>query len=335
MKKNSSRWLAIFVFAVMAMAPMIANLLNQPYYITFFSRIMIFGLAALSLNLVLGFGGLTSLGHAAFMGVGAYCVGLLMHYGVTNGFIHFTVVMILGAIIALLIGSICLRTSGLAFIMLTLAFAQLLFFIGTGLKQYGGDDGFSFRGRSDFGPLGSLSNETTLYYFILGWLLLATVIVSLVVNSRFGMALRGIKSNESRMTSIGLHPYRYKLVAFVISGTMCSVAGGLLANLTQFVSPSYTHWSRSAELLLMVLLGGMSSIMGPLAGAAVFMVLEDILGNITIHWQAPMGLILMLIVIYARNGLSDITDLLSGLFRRIKGSTTLGGENLQSSARVD
>ncbi|MDO8770913.1 MAG: branched-chain amino acid ABC transporter permease [Burkholderiaceae bacterium] len=333
MTKNSRRWLPIVVFGVLAAAPMIAHLLNQAYYITFLSRVMIFGLAALSLNLVLGFGGLTSLGHAAFMGVGAYCVGLLMQYGVTNGFVHFTVVMVLGALIALLIGSICLRTSGLAFIMLTLAFAQLLFFIGTGLKQYGGDDGFSFRGRSDFGLLGSLGNETALYYFILGWLALATFIVARVVDSRFGMALRGIKSNEARMTSIGLHPYRYKLVAFVISGTICSVAGGLLANLAQFVSPSYTHWSRSAEMLLMVLLGGMSSIMGPLAGAAVFMVLEDVLGHFTIHWQAPMGLILMLIVIYARNGLSDIGELLAGLVRRLRGGASGGVGRSQASAQ--
>jgi branched-chain amino acid transport system permease protein len=298
--------LAVLVFVLLAAAPGAAMLLGQPYYLTFLSRVMIFAMAALGLNLVLGFGGMTSLGHAAFFGIGAYVVGLMMHHGISNGFAHFALVLAIGALGALAIGAVCLRTGGLSFIMLTLAFAQLLYFIGSGLKPYGGDDGFSFRGRSEFFGTAVLNGEVPLYYFILGWLALATFSVQRIVRSRFGMALQGIKSNEARAASIGLNAYRYKLVAFVISGAICAVAGGLLANLSQFVSPSYMHWSRSAEMLMMILLGGISTVLGPLAGAAMMMFLEEGLGHITKHWQAPMGIILMLVVMFARNGLAEL-----------------------------
>ena len=296
----------IALFVILALVPPVALALHQPYYLTFLSRVMIFGLAALSLNLILGFGGMTSLGHAAFLGVGAYTVGLLIQGGVTNGFVHFAAAIVFGALVALVIGAVCLRTGGLSFIMLTLASAQLLYFIATGLKQYGGDDGFSFRGRSDFGLGFSLADDATLYWFILGWLALATLIVHRTVHSRFGLALRGIRSNETRIASIGLHAYRYKLAAFVLSGTICAVAGALLANLAQFVSPSYMHWARSAELLLMVLLGGMGSVIGPIAGAAVFMFLEEGLALVTPHWPVLMGAILIAVVLYARNGLAEL-----------------------------
>lgn len=306
MRRASSLRLAVLLFVVLALVPPIALALHQPYYLTFLSRVMIFGLAALSLNLILGFGGMTSLGHAAFLGVGAYTVGLLIQNGVTNGFVHFGAAIAFGAIAALVIGAVCLRTGGLSFIMLTLASAQLLFFIATGLKQYGGDDGFSFRGRSDFGAWMSLGNDATLYWFILGWLALASLIVHRTVHSRFGLTLRGIRSNETRIASIGLHAYRYKLAAFVLSGTLCAVAGALLANLAQFVSPSYMHWARSAELLLMVLLGGMSSVLGPLVSAAAFMFLEEGLGMVTPHWPLLMGAILVVVVMYARNGIVEL-----------------------------
>jgi branched-chain amino acid transport system permease protein len=283
--------------------------LGQPFYLTFMSRVMVFGLAAMGLNLVLGFGGMTSLGHAAFVGLGAYTVGLMMQWGVSDGFAHFAAVLLVGALASLAIGAVCLRTGGLSFIMLTLAFAQLLYFIFTGLKQYGGDDGFSFRGRSQFFGLPLLDGEVPLYYFILGWLVLAAVLLQRIVRSRFGMALQGIRSNEARAASIGLNTFRYKLAAFVISGVICAVAGGLLANLSQFVSPAYMHWSRSAELLLMVLLGGVSTVLGPLAGAVLLLFLEEGLSHLTQHWQAPMGIILVLVVMFARNGLADLARL--------------------------
>jgi branched-chain amino acid transport system permease protein len=307
----------VWLVLVLLLLPPVAHALNSGFYVSFATRVMIFGMAALSLNLVLGFGGMTSLGHAAFMGIGAYTVGLLMFHDVSNGYLHFAAAIALGAFVSLVIGAICLRTGGLSFIMLTLASAQLLYFIGSGLKQYGGDDGFSFKGRSDFGSWLSLDTPNALYFFVLAWLVLTAWIVRRVVQSRFGIALRGIKSNEARAVSIGVHAYRYRLAAFVLAGALSSVSGALLANLSQFVSPAYMHWSRSAELLLMVLLGGMSSVIGPLVGAAAFLLLEEGLGHLTKHWQAIMGLVLVVIVMYARNGLGD----LGRAFRRLRGAT--------------
>lgn len=299
---------AIILFSLLALLPAFALIMNETYYITLFSRVMVFALAALSLNLVVGFGGMTSLGHAAFLGIGAYTVGLLASNGVTNGLLHFASVLLFGALGALLIGAVCLRTNAMSFIMLTLASAQLLFFITTGLKQFGGDDGFSFRGRSQFGSLFSLDNDATLYYFILGWLMLSVFLVWRIVHSRFGLALGGIKNNEARIIALGMHAYRYKLTAFVISGALCAVAGALLANLSQFVSPSYIHWSRSAELLVMILIGGIGSVLGPILGAVVFICLEEGLSHVTQHWQAPMGIILVLIVIFAGKGFGGFSD---------------------------
>jgi branched-chain amino acid transport system permease protein len=307
----------VWLVLVLLILPAMAQTLDGGFYVTFVTRIMILGMAAVSLNLVLGFGGMTSLGHAAFMGIGAYTVGLMMESGVHNGYLHFAAAIALGSLASLVIGAICLRTSGLSFIMLTLASAQLLYFVGSGLKQYGGDDGFSFKGRSDFGALLPLDSATALYFFVLAWLVLTAWIVRRVVNSRFGIALRGIKSNEARAISIGVHAYRYRLAAFVLAGALASVSGALLANLSQFVSPAYMHWSRSAELLLMVMLGGMSTVIGPLVGAAAFLLLEEGLGTLTKHWQAIMGLVLVVIVMYARNGLGD----LGRVFRRLKGAT--------------
>lgn len=307
----------VWLVLVLLILPAVAHTLDGGFYVTFATRTMILGMAAVSLNLVLGFGGMTSLGHAAFMGIGAYTVGLMMESGVHNGYLHFAAAIALGSLASLVIGAICLRTSGLSFIMLTLASAQLLYFVGSGLKQYGGDDGFSFKGRSDFGALLPLDSATALYFFVLAWLVLTAWIVRRVVNSRFGIALRGIKSNEARAISIGVHAYRYRLAAFVLAGALASVSGALLANLSQFVSPAYMHWSRSAELLLMVMLGGMSTVIGPLVGAAAFLLLEEGLGTLTKHWQAIMGLVLVVIVMYARNGLGD----LGRVFRRLKGAT--------------
>ncbi|NDG42385.1 MAG: branched-chain amino acid ABC transporter permease [Betaproteobacteria bacterium] len=307
----------VWLVLVLLILPAMAQTLDGGFYVTFVTRIMILGMAAVSLNLVLGFGGMTSLGHAAFMGIGAFTVGLMMESGVHNGYLHFAAAIALGSLASLVIGAICLRTSGLSFIMLTLASAQLLYFVGSGLKQYGGDDGFSFKGRSDFGALLPLDSATALYFFVLAWLVLTAWIVRRVVNSRFGIALRGIKSNEARAISIGVHAYRYRLAAFVLAGALASVSGALLANLSQFVSPAYMHWSRSAELLLMVMLGGMSTVIGPLVGAAAFLLLEEGLGTLTKHWQAIMGLVLVVIVMYARNGLGD----LGRVFRRLKGAT--------------
>jgi branched-chain amino acid transport system permease protein len=288
----------------LALVPPMSMLIGEPFYIDLLARVMIFAIAAVSLNFILGFGGMASFGHAAFLGVGAYVVGLLIANGLTNGYLHLLIVVVVSALIAAFIGAVCLRTSGLYFIMITLAFAQFLYFVGVGLKQYGGDDGFTIRDHSDFGAWIPLSNDVVLYYLIWAVLALCLFLIYRLVASRFGMALRGTRSNERRMRSIGLPTYRYKLAAFVISGVLCAVAGALLANLTQFVSPAYMHWTRSGELLIMVIMGGMSSVFGPVLGATVYLLLEEGLSSFTEHWQAILGPILVLIVLFARNGLT-------------------------------
>src|SRR5579883_1644194 len=277
MRANRETVLCRAVMLALALVPPVTAYLHQPFYADVLARIMIFAIAAVSLNFILGFGGMVSFGHAAFLGIGAYVVGLSLANGLDNGFAHLALVVAVSAAAAFVIGAICLRTSGLYFIMITLALAQLLYFLGVGLKQYGGDDGFTFRGRSNFGAWLPLGNDVMLYYVIWAVLALSLFLIGRFVEARFGMALRGTRSNERRMRSLGLPTYRYKLAAFVIASILCAVAGALLANLTQFVSPAYMHWTRSGELLIMVIMGGMGSVFGPVLGAALYLLLEEVL----------------------------------------------------------
>jgi branched-chain amino acid transport system permease protein len=292
------------VMLALALVPPLAAAIGQGYFAETIARVMIFAIAAASLNFILGFGGMVSFGHAAFLGLGAYAVGMLLDAGIANGWLHLAVLLASGAAAALVIGAICLRTSGLYFIMITLALAQLLYFVAEGLKPYGGDDGFSFRGRSVLFPGFDLRDDTTFYYVVWAALALTLFLVHRVVDSRFGLALRGTRSNERRMRALGLPTYRYKLAAFVISGAMATVAGGLLANLTQFVSPAFMHWTRSGELLIMVIMGGMGSVFGPVLGAAAYLLLEEGLAGLTEHWQALLGPLLVLVVLFGKAGIA-------------------------------
>jgi len=290
----------IAIMAALALVPLAVG--GQPFYIALVSRVMIFGIAALSLNFIGGFGGMVSLGHAAFLGIGAYVVGIAIANGLTDGFAHLALVIVISAGVAAIIGALCLRTSGLHFLMITLAFAQLVYFIGVGLRQYGGDDGFSFHGHSEVGGLLDLGNPVTFYYLV--WLVLAACVFVIyrLVNSRFGLALQATRLNERRVRALGLPAYRYKLAAFVIAGTMCGIAGGLLANLTQFVSPDYMNWTQSGDLLVMVIAGGISSVIGPVLGAFLYLLLQIILSGYSEHWQIAMGPLLILLVLFAREG---------------------------------
>jgi branched-chain amino acid transport system permease protein len=306
MRDRAEVWLAVLSMLALALVPSITAALHQPFYVDLVARMMIFAIAAVSLNLILGFGGMVSFGHAAFMGLGAYVVGLAMANGFSNGWAQLALVVAVAAVAGFFIGAVCLRTNGLYFIMITLAFAQFLYFVGVGLKRYGGDDGFTFRGHSDFGAALSLDDDATLYYVIWAVLALTLILVGRFVRSRFGMALRGTRSNERRMRSLGLPTYRYQLAAFVISGVICALAGALLANLTQFVSPAYMHWTRSGELLIMVIMGGMASVFGPVLGATMFLLLEEVLSSLTEHWQVILGPILILIVLFAQGGLARL-----------------------------
>jgi len=296
--------------AALAAVPLVANALDQPFYIDLLRRVMIFAIAAISLNLILGYGGMVSFGHAAYLGIGGYAVGILMHYGITNGFVQLAVAVGASALVALAIGAVSIRTSGIYFIMITLAFTQMLYFLGISLDEFGGDDGMRLTTRSDFGGLIDLGNSTAFYYLVLVVMLACLYLVHRIVGSRFGMVIRAAKSNDARTRAIGFSPYPYRLAAFVIAGAMCGVAGLLLVNHTAYLTPDFMHWTRSGEIMFMVILGGMGTEIGPLLGALVLLVLEDTLSGVKgfagEHWQLFVGVFLVLVVLFARRGLAGL-----------------------------
>jgi branched-chain amino acid transport system permease protein len=300
----SGRYVAICVaLAGLALVPAVATVAEAPFYIGLFARIIVFAIAAVSLDLILGYGGLVSFGHAAYLGIGAFAVGILTYYGITDGIVHFATAFFAAAMAALVIGFVSLRTTGVYFIMITLAFGQMVYFVGIGLNEYGGDDGLNIARHSDFGAAFNLDRPVVSYYFAYGLLLLFLFLGNRIVRSRFGMLLQGVKSNERRMIALGFPTFRYKLIAFVMAGAVCGIAGALFANLTLFVSPSIMHWTRSGEIMMMVILGGLGSLIGPVFGAAAYLILESVLSRLTEHWQAVLGPILILVVLFSKTGL--------------------------------
>jgi len=299
---------ALVCLAALALVPVIAAAADAPYYVGLFARVMIFAIAAVSLDLILGYGGLVSFGHAAYLGIGAYAVGILSFHGIANGFVHFAVALVAASIAALVIGFVSLRTTGVYFIMITLAFGQMVYFLGVSLNQYGGDDGLNVSRHSDFGRLIDLDNPTILYYFVFGFLVLFLFVGGRIVRSRFGVLLLGIRSNERRMIALGFPVFRYKLTAFVIAGAVCGIAGALFANLTLFVSPSIMHWTRSGEIMMMVILGGIGTLIGPVLGAAAYLLLESVLSRWSEHWQAILGPLLITVVLFSKSGLVGLFD---------------------------
>ena len=278
--------------------------LDQPYLISLGSRVLIYGLAALSLDLIVGYGGMVSFGHAAFVGLGAYCVGTLAHLSAAWGdhaLVQWPMAMIVAALFALVIGALSLRTRGVSFIMITLAFAQMLYHLLVSLPAFGGQDGLSLRQRSRLPPI-DLNDDAGFYYVVLALVLAALVVLGRLVDSRFGVVLRGAKDNEARLAALGVPTTRYKLTAFVIAGALAGLAGALAANQTEFVGPSMLHWTRSGELLVIVILGGMGTLYGALAGAATLLVLEEVLSGLTEHWMIVLGPILIAVVLFARRG---------------------------------
>jgi branched-chain amino acid transport system permease protein len=302
-------WAAVVL--VLALLPPVAALLGQGFYVDLVRRIMIFAIAAASLNLILGYGGMVSFGHAAYLGVGGYAVAIFAFYGVNDGLLQWAVAIGASALVALAIGAVSIRTSGLYFIMITLAFTQMLYYLGISIEEYGGDDGIRLKTRSVL-PLVDLNDPLQFYYLVLALLLASVYIVHRLVNSRFGTALRAAKSNEARALAIGFSPYRYRLTAFVIAGAMGGLAGALLVNQVNFLTPEYMHWTRSGEIMFMVILGGMGTSAGPVLGSFALLLLEDILANwrdprwIGEHWQVILGPLLVLAVIFFRRGLAGI-----------------------------
>jgi len=299
------------LLAALVLLPLYSALSGDRFVVTLFTRIVILALAATSLNLILGYGGMMSFGHAAYLGLGGYAVGILAHEGAGSGFVQWPVALAVSALFALVVGALCLRTRGVYFIMITLAFSQMAYYVVSGLDRYGGDDGLTIYRRSQFAGL-NLSDRVLFYYLCLGLLLAGLYLTWRIVNSRFGFVIRGARSNEPRMRAIGFPTYRYKLVCFVIAGTMGGLAGALLANHTEFVSPSIMYWTRSGDLMVMVILGGMGSLFGPLFGSIVLLVLEEALSGITEYWQLVLGPLLLLVVLFARGG---IDGMLAGLRR--------------------
>jgi branched-chain amino acid transport system permease protein len=300
-----SRRLVVLVVVVgaLALVPPVAGVLSQPFYVDLFRRIMIFAIAAASLDLILGYGGMVSFGHALYLGLGGYAVGILAFHGVYDGFVQWTVALVGSAVIALAIGAVSLRTSGVSFIMITLAFAQMFYFLGISIETYGADNGMRLAARSRFGGLLDLRNPTAFYYLVLAILVVFVLAAERMLSARFGMVIRGARSNERRMRAIGFSTFRYRLTAFVMAGAMCGLAGALLANQTEYLTPDFMHWTRSGEIMFMVILGGMGTLLGPVVGAVVLLLLEDVLSAWTAHWQIILGPLLVLVVVFARRGL--------------------------------
>lgn len=277
LRKASALGGAALVLAF-ALLPWVAQALGESYYITFFTRVLVMALAAVGLNIALGYGGMVSFGHALYVGVGAYAVAILADAGVAGGGVQLAAALAVGVALSLGIGLVCLRTGGIAFIMITLAFAQMAYYIVISLKRYGGDDGIALSARSNWFGAG-LEDSTVFYYLVLAVLLAVLWGVARMSRSRFGWVVRGCKSNERRMAALGFPVLRYKLAAYVLSAQVCVLAGFLLANLARFASPSYLQWSLSGELIVMVVLGGIGTVFGPVVGATCLLVLEELLVN--------------------------------------------------------
>lgn len=315
--------LPVLLIAVFAAMPLIADLLGKNALQTLSSRILIYAMAAASLNLILGYGGMVSFGHAAFFGVGAYAVGILSHHaasevailglfpGTTQLLITLPVAMLMAGFAALLIGALSLRTGGVQFIMITLAFAQMIFFLFVSMTTYGGEDGIIMR-RANTLPGLNMRDKLTVYYVILAVAVLYFALMWRVVHSSFGQILKGIRQNERRMEAMGIATYRYKLYAFVLAGMGAGLAGALMANFLRFASPDMMHWTKSGELIIMVILGGLGTFFGPILGAAAFLILEFYLADWTEHWQLGLGIILLLVVLFTKGGILGLIERLKG-----------------------
>lgn len=298
--------ISIIVLLILLFAfPPVATFFGQEFYISFGSRLIIFALVASSLNLILGFGGMVSLGHAAYFGAGAYVVAILMYHDIASAWISWPAAVLLGAALAFLIGLVCLRTRGVYFIMITLAFAQMTYYIFVSLRSYGGDDGLAITKRSTLGV--DLASDTVFYYVCLCLTVLVLLFMHRLINARFGRVLQGIRENETRMLAIGYPVFRYKLVAFVIAGAIAALGGALFANQNYMASPSQLHWMQSGTLMVMVLVGGLGYFFGGVIGAVTLLLLEEILMAYTTHWAFYLGFILLAIVLFLPNGLASLT----------------------------
>ncbi len=315
------RALPVLVLLLAIAFPVAMQSLDQVYYVTMASRILIYALAATSLNLVLGYGGMISFGHAAFVGAGAYTASVMIVEGITSAWIGWPLAMAVSGLLALAVGAISLRTRGVYFIMITLAFAQMIYYLTISMKAYGGDEGLTLARRASPGFGLDLKDDIAFYYVVLAILATAIYLVSRLVNARFGRVIQAIRENEVRMEAIGYPAFRFKLACFVIAGALGGLAGALLANQNSYVNPGILHWTESGKLMIMVILGGVGHLYGGLIGALGLLGLEELLANHKIGWLAALypnyqqhsllavGVAMLAVVLYAPQGIA-------GLFRR-------------------
>ena len=308
-KQHRLLWLLL---GLLGLFPIVTSVADLPFWNDVAMRIMILGMAAMGLNLILGFGGLVSFGHAAFIGLGAYAVGISQFHGIDSGWLHTLIALGLTGLLGLVIGFLSLRTSGLYFIMITLAFAQMLYFFFVSLEGYGGDDGMILD-RAEFAPF-DLYEPLRLYYLIWVSLALVSLMLMMVIQSRFGLVLQATRSNAGRVEAMGLNPLRFRITGFVLSAMIGGLAGVMFANWQEYASPAIMHWSRSGELLIIIVIGGMGTLAGPLLGAIGFLLLEEFLPEIIGHiapqyaenWMIIFGPMLVLLVLFVRGGLMGL-----------------------------
>jgi len=313
-RKNIINGIGLLFFLLL---PPLTQLFGQEYLLSLFCRILIYGLAAASLDLILGYGGMVSLGHAVFMGIGGYAVGIMAYHsyesipfvswpllipGTENALLVWSVAVLLAALFGFVTGSICLRTRGMHFIMITLAFAQMAYFFFISLISYGGSDGLSLYNRNKFPGL-NLGNDVTFYYLCLAILVIFLIVAHRLVQSHFGRVISGCRENEQRVQVLGFASYRYKLACYTFAAAAAGLAGALLVNQSEFASPGLMHWTKSGEIMVMVLLGGMGTLTGPVLGAATFLLMEDFLAMYTEHWMVILGPFLIVVVLFAKKGL--------------------------------
>ncbi|WP_410218000.1 branched-chain amino acid ABC transporter permease [Paracoccus sp. (in: a-proteobacteria)] len=297
---------ALLIFAGFAVLPLIAAATGDPYLVVVATRILAFAMAALALDLILGYGGMVSFGHAAYLGIGAYSVAILSKAGITDLGAHLGAAVVAGSLFALVTGAISLRTRGIYFIMITLAFAQMAYFFFVSLSAYGGDDGMALAARSTVLGQPWLQNDRVLYYTALALLVGLYLLAVAITGSRFGRVLTGTRENPLRMQAIGFSPFRFQLTAYVISGAITAIAGVMLANQASYVSPAFMNWHRSGELVVMVVLGGIGNLLGAIAGATIALLLEEWLALLTEHWRLIFGALLILVVLFSRDGLTGL-----------------------------
>jgi branched-chain amino acid transport system permease protein len=307
--------LPVVLFVIFAALPLLAAFKAEGYVLSLVTRVMIFAIAALALDLLIGYGALVSFGHAAFIGLGAYTVAILGAHGVNDALITLPLALAVSALFAWATGIVCLRTKGVYFIMITLAFGQMIYFTASSLAPYGGDDGLTIRVRSTFAGFPILANDRALYYVCLGFLLGTYLLCRALIVSRFGRVYRGARENALRMSTIGFEVYRFQLAMYVIAGMIGGLSGFLLGNATDFVSPAYMSWQRSGELLIMVIFGGIGTLTGAIVGAAAFLLTEEWLSGITEHWKVIFGPLLVVVALLAPGGLIGVAQRLRGMLR--------------------